>query len=525
MRSNNNGNEVCKFDGTSSIEERVARSGPGITAVISADDFKILYVNNVFENYAGYKPVLDASFLTMIEKYEHDRFYQQLKAVNEDIKSMDFVVYTLTFNNTVRQKCFVHVSLLAGEGKRAYHLFINPIPAETYLPYTSSETRDLFLRHFEADGCGTFEWIVDVDKVFWSSGVYQIYEVDYHVRDISFQFIRRFVHSQDRDRVEELTNNTLEGGAFFDAEFRIVTAKNNVKWVHCLGRMVKDANGKLLKYVGSVRDITRQRTMEESLDKKMQELSRSNRELEEFAYAASHDLQEPLRKIATFSDRLREKYKTQLHGEGEMYLTRMNASAENMRLLINALLDFSRITQTQAPFAQVSLSLMVKHVLSDLELKIEETSCVVSIGVLPVVDAIATHMKQLFLNLITNAIKFRKTGVPPVISITTLKPTQDEITSHGLSPICTYHKIVVSDNGIGFEPQYANRIFQVFQRLHGKAEYPGSGVGLAICKKIMEHHKGAIYAESKNGEGAVFNLLIPDRQIASQTVGGPGLQS
>ncbi len=493
------------------IAERVANGGPGITLVIAADDFRILFVNQAFEQYAGFS-VHVGGILPMLGGNDRERFYRHLATLRNGQLSQEFVVYHLTDNNNQPKPFFVYISWLAGTGVQAFHLFMIPVHSKTSLPYTSSDTRDMFLQHFEAEGCGTFEWIVDVDRVFWSAGVYRIYEVDEDLRDITFQFARRFLHAQDRDEITSVTNSAIENGTLLDVQFRIVTARNNVKWVHSLGRMIKDNAGRNIKFVGSVRDVTHQRATEESLRKKMEELHRSNRELEEFAYAASHDLQEPLRKITTFSDRLRDKYKAVLVGEGDMYLSRMNASAENMRLLINGLLDFSRITQTQAPFAQVSIGLVVKQVLNDLELKIEETGTIVNIGVLPVVDAIATHMKQLFTNLITNAIKFHKTDVIPVINITTEAITNDELQQFGLQADRRFHKIVVSDNGIGFEAQYANRIFQVFQRLHGKSEYPGSGVGLAICKKILEHHNGIIYAVSTKGNGASFVILLPDRQ-------------
>lgn len=496
-----------------SIIERVAYGGPGITVVISAVDFSILFVNQVFVQYFGAQYQKGSSFVALLDQYERDRFYKQLAIVCDGLIEQEFVVYNLKPEGKNAQPFFVYISILAGEGTSAFHLFLNPVRAKTYLPYSSSDTRDLFLQHFEAEACGTFEWIVDVDKVYWTSGVYRIYEVEPEIRDITFQFASRFVHPQDKERVSASVRLAIETGEMLHEEFRIITARNNVKWVNSLGLMVKDTNSTAVKFVGSLRDVTRQHAIHENLKAKMEELSRSNRELEDFAYAASHDLQEPLRKITTFSDRLGEKYRNVLMGEGEMYLKRMNASAENMRLLINGLLDFSRITQTQAPFAQVSLGLVIKQVLSDLELKIEETGTVVHFGVLPVVDAVATHMKQLFTNLITNAIKFHKPGLAPVISIATQAVTNEDVQFSGLPSGIAYHKIVVSDNGIGFEPQYTSRIFQVFQRLHGKSEYPGSGVGLAICKKILEHHKGVIYATSKKGEGATFTIIIPDRQI------------
>lgn len=498
--------------------ERVAMGGPGITVVIGAEDHRILFANDGFSVHMGYDAAQakGMNFSDLLDAYERDRFYRQLAGIGGDLHAtQDFVVYRLRTRDGHMRPFYVYVSAadVYGTGTvSGYQFFLIPDKHGWNMPYTSSDTKGLFLRHFEEEGYGTFEWIIDVDKVFWSQGVYRIYEVDPGVRDITHNFARRFVHPQDRERVIAATRDAIGEFRDVDIEFRIVTAKNTTKTLHSLGRMVRDSEGRAVKYIGSVRDVTSQRAIEEHLKNKMEELWRSNKELEDFAYAASHDLQEPLRKITTFGDRLLEKYKTALAGEGEMYLARMNASAENMRLLITGLLDFSRITQTQAPFAQMSLALVIKQVMVDLELKIEETGTVIDLGVLPAVDAVATHMKQLFTNLISNAIKFQKPGVPPLIKISSQSVDEDELKAHGLFPRKNYHKVVVVDNGIGFESQYANRIFQVFQRLHGKSEYPGSGVGLAICKKILEHHKGVIYAESSKGEGAKFTILIPDRQ-------------
>ncbi|WP_345077734.1 PAS domain-containing sensor histidine kinase [Nemorincola caseinilytica] len=500
------------------LAERIAMGGPGITMVIGAEDHNILFANKLFSTHLGYD-VAEArgmNFFDLLDPYECDRLYRQLAAIGGDLQlTQDFVVYRLRTSSGEMKPFYVYVSGadVYGTGTLSgYQFFMIPDRNGWNMPYTSADTKALFLRHFEAEGYGTFEWIMDVDKVFWSSGVYRIYEVDPDVRDITHNFVRRFVHPQDRERVIGVTRDAMGEYKDVDIEFRIITARNTIKIIHSLGRIIKDSDGKPVKYIGSVRDVSGQRAIEEHLKSKMEELRRSNSELEDFAYAASHDLQEPLRKITTFGDRLLEKYKDVLAGEGEMYLSRMNASAENMRLLINGLLDFSRITQTQAPFAQVSLSLVIKQVMTDLELKIEETGTVIEFGVLPVVDAVATHMKQLFTNLISNAMKFQKPGVPPVIRISSQPLDEDELQLQGLPARKNYHKVTVVDNGIGFEAQYANRIFQVFQRLHGKSEYPGSGVGLAICKKIMEHHKGVIYAESSKGTGARFIIIIPDRQ-------------
>jgi len=242
------------------------------------------------------------------------------------------------------------------------------------------------------------------------------------------------------------------------------------------------------------------------------ELQRSNKELEEFAYIASHDLQEPLRKISTFSGRLVEKFGTQFNDEGKLYLSRVMASAENMRILIDNLLDFSRISRIQQPFTTVNLNFILQQVKNELELTIEETSTKILSDDLPTIEASMSQMKQLFNNIVNNAIKFRKADLQPEISVQSYTLSSEEKHRHKLKCGKEYVGLRFCDNGIGFEPEYATRIFQIFQRLHGKSEYPGSGIGLAICKKITDHHNGIIFAENMPGKGACFTIILPKTQ-------------
>lgn len=242
------------------------------------------------------------------------------------------------------------------------------------------------------------------------------------------------------------------------------------------------------------------------------ELQRSNKELEEFAYIASHDLQEPLRKISTFSGRLVEKFGTQFNDEGKLYLDRVMASAENMRILIDNLLDFSRISRIQQPFTTVNLNFVLQQVKNELELTIEETSTKILSDDLPAIEASMSQMKQLFNNVVNNAIKFRRPDLQPEISVHSYTLSSEEKVQHKLHADKEYVGLRFCDNGIGFEPEYATRIFQIFQRLHGKSEYPGSGIGLAICKKITDHHNGIIFAENMSGKGACFTIILPKTQ-------------
>jgi signal transduction histidine kinase len=185
------------------------------------------------------------------------------------------------------------------------------------------------------------------------------------------------------------------------------------------------------------------------------------------------------------------------------------ASAENMRVLINDLLEFSRITKSTQPITEVNLNFILQQVKNELELIIDESGTQIQNTDLPMVHASVQQLKQLFANLISNSIKFRKAYIHPIILIEAIRLNPKEKLMYNLIPDADYIKIVFTDNGIGFDNTYSERIFQIFQRLHGKSEYPGSGIGLAICKKIVEHHKGAIFAENIPGCGARFSVILP----------------
>ncbi|MEN6545406.1 MAG: PAS domain S-box protein [Armatimonadia bacterium] len=268
-------------------------------------------------------------------------------------------------------------------------------------------------------------------------------------------------------------------------------------------------------------DITKRRQAEEALrrahdelelrvQQRTAELSRSNAELEQFAYVASHDLQEPLRKIMAFGDRLDINAGPSLDERNRDYLRRMLNAADRMSGLINALLAYSRVTTKAQPFSPVNLSDVVREVLSDLEVAIEEAGAAVEVGELPTIDADASQMRQLLQNLIGNALKFRREGVPPRVRIEA--ETIPAPTAEGAPAVSNVMRLRVIDNGIGFDERFADRIFEVFERLHGRDQYAGSGMGLAICRKIAERHRGTITASSRPGEGSVFTVTLPVEQ-------------
>lgn len=270
----------------------------------------------------------------------------------------------------------------------------------------------------------------------------------------------------------------------------------------------------IMKGVGLTQNVTQKEYGQQELEIRLEELNRSNMELEEFAYVASHDLQEPLRKLSTFGERLRNRCGDQLSEEGITYLNRMMASAESMRVLIDNLLEFSRVTRHQHPFSDEDLGGLVRSVLEELDLSIEDAHAKVLVGSLPVLEIMPTQIRQVFSNLISNAIKFRRNDVLPEIRVLAGELGREEKERLKLRLSQTYYRITVTDNGIGFEEIYAERIFQLFQRLHGKTEYPGSGIGLAICRKIMDNHHGLITAESQTGQGASFSIVLPEKQFS-----------
>jgi PAS domain S-box-containing protein len=263
----------------------------------------------------------------------------------------------------------------------------------------------------------------------------------------------------------------------------------------------------------AIEDITDRKRIEEKLKIYADKLERSNRELQDFAQVASHDLQEPLRKILSFGDRLKTKAGESLDEECRDYLQRMSSAAARMQSLITDLMTFSRIETKAQPFVPVDLGVIAGEVSADLETRIEQAGGRVEIEELPTIDADPMQMRQLLQNLIGNSLKYHREGVPPIVRVSSQKPDEPSQESIDGSVLATpFCQIEVMDNGIGFDEKYLDRIFTVFQRLHVKDEYEGTGVGLAICRKIVERHGGTITARSSPGGGSTFVVTIPIRQ-------------
>jgi light-regulated signal transduction histidine kinase (bacteriophytochrome) len=293
-------------------------------------------------------------------------------------------------------------------------------------------------------------------------------------------------------------------------EKRYLRKDGNSVWVAHNASTVHDASGKLLYGIAQVEDISERKRAEESLaqaheelEQRAQDLERSNTDLQQFAYASSHDLSEPLRMVSSYVQLLAKRYRGQLDSDADEFIHYAVDGVARMQALIEGLLMYSRAGTSEYAIDEVDCSEVMEATLFMLKTSIEESGAEITVGDLPVVQGDASQLSQLFQNLIGNAIKFVDQG-PPRIEISCER--EQEI----------WH-FAFADNGIGIDPAHLDRIFSVFQRLHGRGEYPGSGIGLAICKRIVERHGGRIWVDSSPGEGSTFNFTIPARRENAET--------
>ncbi len=359
---------------------------------------------------------------------------------------------------------------------------------------------------------GSWEKNLQTGELICSEGLYELMghlpeTMNHNCEDYTSFFT--FLDKRDNEMVSQTVQEAIKNHQPFRLEHRVLTQSGKKKVLMVVGRPVLNEQGMVSLLVGSIADITILRQYEHDLRLKIEELQRSNSELEQFAYAASHDLQEPLRKISAFVGRLRNKLGDELEEEAEDYMRRTLQAIDRMKSLIDALLLLSRVTRQGNVRESVPLNQIVQEVLEDLDAQVLEKQACIEMDELPVVDAVPVQMRQLFYNLLSNALKFTDSSRTPHIQIKVRPLPLEETQSQLLSPHFQWTEISVNDNGIGFEPQYKERIFQVFQRLNGRSEYEGTGIGLALCRKIVEFIGGTITAESQPGQGTRFVFYLP----------------
>jgi light-regulated signal transduction histidine kinase (bacteriophytochrome) len=376
-------------------------------------------------------------------------------------------------------------------------------------PFDVEKFEEFFPYMEEVFKFGSYFVNLEKNEVKWSLGMYKILAVEPGKLTSNPESFHQFIVPEDRALCIEKIKYSIENREPYEMEFSLIDALGNFKRLSAKNFLKFNAENKLINYNGLIKDITEKFMRQQELEAQIKLLDKSNQNLQEFVYVASHDLQEPLRKIAVFSDRLQSKFGTVLGTEGQNYLQRIINSGKGMQVLLEDLIDFSRLSFVEKIYTRTSLTAIVEDALHDLEMKIEESGATVKFSELPTLEVYPSQLKQLVMNLILNSIKFRKKDQPLRIEIKGKSVSQEDFPALSLQENTTYVQLDFSDNGIGFDQAFAERIFIVFQRLHGKVEYSGSGIGLSICKKIVENHNGFIFAQGESQIGATFTVLLP----------------
>ncbi|KAF2512833.1 PAS domain-containing protein [Flavobacterium zhairuonense] len=355
----------------------------------------------------------------------------------------------------------------------------------------------------------TWQWDLDSNKIDYSDNQFRLLGVEPNSFVPEKETFIEFVHPEDKDAVAASMEGIIQKGNLPFIYYKIVRPDHEIRYFKSTGKLLTDQQGSKI-LLGINFDITDEHLLNIELQERNRELEKSNKELASFNHVASHDLQEPLRKIQTFISRVSDADKAVMSDSAREYLSKIESSAKRMRVLIDDLLLFSRTNTTKKEFLKSNLNELLHNAESELTEIIHEKKAVITASKLPKLDVIPYQIEQLFINLIGNSLKYSQPGRIPEINIESTKVLSADYPDLLEQTTKKFHKITFSDNGMGFDPQFKETIFILFQRLHSKTDYPGTGIGLAICKKIVENHKGYILADSAPEKGSVFTVFLPD---------------
>jgi PAS domain S-box-containing protein len=354
-------------------------------------------------------------------------------------------------------------------------------------------------------------WVLSYDtfQFIYSDNKFRLLGCEPQSFNPTIEKLLEFVHPDDKHIVIEANKNALETKEIPTMDYRIIRKDGQIRHFKTIAKSFKDLSG-TESMIGTTQDVTDDFNKSEELRERNKELEQNIKELNEFNHVASHDLQEPLRKIQTFISRINDKEKENLSEFGIEYLNRIERASSRMRVLINDLLQYSRTNRTEKIFEETNLNEQLQNSLIELSQNIEDKKAIINHSELPTIEAVSFQMQQLFTNLLSNSLKYAKEGVAPVIDISCKEITAKYESKLKDKSSKKYYKIEFTDNGIGFDQENAEKIFLLFNRLHGKTEYHGTGVGLAICKKIIETHDGEIFATSQPNVGTTFTIYLPE---------------
>ncbi len=393
---------------------------------------------------------------------------------------------------------------------------INDISEEKNQTLKLEEFNKRFTLTTESAEIGTWDWYNIEEQEMWFSGItMQLLGFEKEERVFNINEFVALIHKDDLPDMMQAVGLNHTTGEIYKAEYRILTEDRGYVWVRAIGDSVIEKSTGHKRMIGVLYSI-------EDEIKQRRAIEESNKQLEQFAYVASHDLREPLRKIKAFGERLQTQFKKEDFSkekieQAEEYITRMRSGASRMETLIDDLLSFSRVSSSQSARSDTSLQETAQNVVNELDLLIQKTNSEIIFEALPTIkDAIPSQFFQLFQNLISNSIKFASPDKNPIIEISGEMEKGSELLEiyPNIEVEEQYYVLSIKDNGIGFEDQYKDQIFTIFQRLHNRSEFEGTGIGLAICKKIVENHQGFISAISIVGEGTTFKIAFPSKTIS-----------
>jgi PAS domain S-box-containing protein len=359
-------------------------------------------------------------------------------------------------------------------------------------------SEERFRMALEAAEMGTWFWNIQTDTMNSSEKCRLLLGVPPDA-ELTFQAFLNASHPDDRKRIDQSISNTLELGLPYDSEYRAVWSDRSVHWIAAKGRAHRNPEGAAVNMQGIVMDFTDRKESRAVLDRKSMELKRSNDDLQQFAYIAAHDLQEPLRMIASYTQLLSQRYKGRLDSDADEFIGFAVDGAHRMQHLISDLLAYCRVGTKGAELRKTSSEAALEQAILNLQGAIQESGGVVTHDPLPIVTADGAQLVQLFQNVVGNAIKYRS-GEIPRIHVSAKKNGSDEWI------------FSMQDNGLGIDPKHFERVFVMFQRLHGRGEFSGTGIGLTVCKKIAERHNGRMWVESQPGKGSTFYVALPERE-------------
>ncbi|HTF29312.1 MAG TPA: PAS domain-containing protein [Flavitalea sp.] len=369
-------------------------------------------------------------------------------------------------------------------------------------------SEELYKQAQSLNKIGNWSWNFNSDRIQWSDELFKIFGLTPQSEQITYERYFSFLHPEDCKSRNEIIQDQIKNPGHREYYFRIITADGKEKILYGQSEVLTDEYNVPYKMIGTCQDVTEQKTLETKLFDRTVQLQKSNASLKVFAYISSHDLKEPLRKISLFGDRLRLLNEKKFDEQSNGILNTIIQSSLRLQQMIDEILSVSRINADEH-FEQNSLQSILEDVLLNMETQIQEKGAVINYDALPVAFVNPIQIAQLFSNLISNALKFSRPQVIPTIMISSDSPSIKEINEAGLDNSKQYTRLTFTDNGIGFQEQYAEKIFAIFQRLHDKSAYKGTGIGLAICREIAGHHGGTISARGILHQGAIFTVILP----------------